>query len=385
MRNPYPPPYAMYLKTLRIRSFRNIRDAKITFGEGINLFAGNNAQGKTNLLETIYYLATGRSFRTRRDSECLPWDCRDGVAFIEGELHDASTETLISTAISKSEKRVLLNRKKVRRLADLLGNLRTVLFLPTDLDIIKGPPSRRRAFLDMEISQIDNAYLFNLQNYHIVLKQRNYLLKKISKGLAKKSQLDIWDSQLIALAWEITRRRMFFLESMAPNVSRVFDDLSEKRTNVNLIYRDCADAGARKTEEGFKRSLSTKLLKTQDDNIEHQRTSVGPHRDDFLMTVGSHDVKTYGSQGQQRCCVLSLRLAEISFMKDATGEYPVLMLDDVFSELDSTRQRRLLSNIPRSAQTMITSTSVFNPSDRFKNLKAFTVTGGVIEAISSRK
>lgn len=367
----------MFIKSLNIKSFRNIKTLKINFSEGINLLIGDNAQGKTNLLEAIYYLSTGRSFRTKRDNECISWENPDAVSFFEGEICKNLCLIKISTAISKTTKQVQMNSKKIGRLADLIGNLRAVLFLPTDLNLIKGSPSHRRDYLDMEISQIDNSYLANLQDYQEVLKQRNMLLKKISKSLAKESHLEIWDKQFIELAWKITKKRSDFLNNIEPIVASLLKNISEDAEKVEIKYAHSAGVKKNLQEDIFKPDLANILKKQLSENIRYNNTTSGPHRDDFSVNINTHNLKMYGSQGQQRSCVLALKLAEVQLMKQLTGEYPILLLDDVLSELDEHRQNHLFDNIPDNVQAIMTSTDTcnLNFSNR-NNVKIFNVKNG---------
>jgi len=348
----------MKLLQLTVTNFRNFKEIHFEPAGGVNLFWGANAQGKTNLLEAVYYLVTGRSFRTHLDREVLPWNCaEDTVATIRGTVETPESEYQIVVAVNRNRKQVSCNGKALSSLGLLWGKMNAVLFTPYDLDIVQGPPATRRRFMDMEGSQIDQSYLYQLQKYNQILRQRNALLKSDVEEEALSESLEVWDEQIASPAAEIFCFRRNFLAHLSAASQKIYNNLAGSGEYLDLSYdnflgkddplmtKDIVEAFYRKD---LKRSRSEDLYKGS--------TSCGPHRDDFRILVNGQDARSFASQGQQRSIAIALRLAEIGLMQEYTGHTPLLLLDDLVSELDEGRRDHFLSLLDPRYQTFITGT-----------------------------
>ena len=357
----------MIIKSLELQNFRNYEELKIEFSSGTNILYGLNAQGKTNILEAIYISATTKSHKNSKDREIIKFNNEE--AHIRTVIYKNEVEEKIDMHLRKSKsKGIAINNKKIKKAAELLGLLNVVLFSPEDLGIIKNGPSERRRFIDMELCQLDNFYLYNLNNYNKIVNQRNKLIKDLYLNPDLQDTLSIWDSQLISFGSKIIeRRRSFILQ-----INEIINEIHSRLTgNVEkLIIKYEPDVLEIEYEEKLK------LSKYKD--IKLKQTTVGPHRDDFSFIINDNDVRKYGSQGQQRTAALSLKLAEIELVKKTIKDTPVLLLDDVLSELDSNRQNYLLNNI-KDIQTIITCTGLDEfINNRFEINKIFNVNNGSI-------
>lgn len=336
----------MVLDTLELSDFRNYDSIKLTFNEGMNIIYGDNAQGKTNILEAIYVLATTKSHRTSNFKEMIRLGFKE--THIKAVISRNDIDELIDIHYSTGGKKsVAINRQPVKKLSELFGVINVIMFSPEDLGIIKNGPAGRRRFLDIELCQVDKLYLYNLKEYHKVLKQRNNLLKMIQKDPSFKDQLDIWDDQLVGFGSKIIEKRESFISELDPIFHHIHYNISGERELAHLSYDQHV------TREGF-------LKKLQDRHgydIKMGSTSVGPHRDDISFILDEIDIRQFGSQGQQRTAALSLKLSEIELVKRIIEDTPILLLDDVLSELDQNRQEHLLSYLG-GIQTLITCTGV---------------------------
>ncbi len=348
----------MELLFLKIINFRNIPDLEIEPAGGVNLLWGENGQGKTNILEAIYYLVTGRSFRARQDREVLPWDLpSDGVTILEGRVQTEETRHQITVGISRNQKRVSCNGKTLASLGLLWGKMNAVLFTPNDLDIIQGPPGERRRFLDMEGSQISPGYLYHLQRYAQILRQRNALLKSAATERELLESLAAWDEAMILSAAEIFCFRRGFLTHLAREASRVYHGLTDDGETLELTYDNFLSSDdAQQTQPVIEELYRRALAQSRAEDLYRGMTGCGPHRDDFSVLIQGKDSRSYASQGQQRSAVIALRLGEIALMRELTGRAPLLLLDDIVSELDEGRRRRLLGLLDPARQTFITGT-----------------------------
>ena len=321
----------MVVEKIGMRDFRNYAREEIPFSPKINLITGGNAEGKTNLLEGVYFCCIGKSQRAK-DKELISFDKPAGKLLLQGK--NAFGEVEIGIRLSRKEnKSVLLNGISVKRTAELLGNIDVVYFSPDELKLIKDAPQSRRRFLDTDISQIYKQYYDALTRYNKILLQRNNLLKKRSLASVRDT-VEVWDRQLAKFACVIVRYREEFLEKLAPYAAKVHKTLSSGKEELSVSYA-CT---SKRDPAEFAAQLAEKLER----DFELGFTSVGPHRDDIRISVNGTDVRMYGSQGQQRSAALSLKLAELRLFREIVGEYPVLILDDVLSELDLERQRNLL-------------------------------------------
>ena len=361
----------MYLSSLQLTGYRNYHQLNKTYCPGVNLFVGANAQGKTNLVESIYYLSIGKSYRANRDEQLILWGARS--FHIKGVVEQKNGVTEIETRYHKDEnpaKTILLDGLRQEKWEDAGGRFTSVLFSPESMSIIKGPPQERRGFLNYDISQISLSYGANLYKYRRLLAQRNALLKKLGSVAMplgeKKERLSLWDEQLIGCGSSIIEKRVSFIGRLAPLVRLIHRKLADSRDNMELRYmlhaRDPQpakqNADGRQYASAFLREARESYL---EEDLRYGVTHWGPQRDDLRILLEGMDLKQYGSQGQQRTGVLALKLAELEIFRGESGEYPVLLLDDVLSELDETRQQMLLRFIGgNNIQCFITSTEAKN-------------------------
>lgn len=347
----------MYLEEIKLQNFRNYESASLSFSPSINVLIGENAQGKTNLVESIYFLAMSRSHRTAKDRELIGWD--SDFAKVEGKIKKKSTTVPLEIVVSKRGKVAKLNHLEQKKLSEYIGQLNVILFAPEDLSLVKGSPSVRRRFIDMELGQMNKIYLYHLAQYQQILKQRNQYLKK-AKYDPKFDQLylDVLTEQLAGEAAEVLYYRYGFINQLNDWAKQVQTDISNKLEELEIRYRSTSDTNEHMSVEEIFAYLKDNYQSSQAQEIEQGTTILGPHRDDLIFYVNGKNVQTYGSQGQQRTTALSLKLAEIELMNEVTGEYPILLLDDVLSELDDNRQTHLLNTIQNKVQTFITTTSL---------------------------
>lgn len=358
----------MIIKSLELKNFRNYKDLHISFDEGTNILYGDNAQGKTNVLESLYLSATSRSHKGSKDKEMILFDADE--AHIRTVVEKNEVENQIDLHLKKSSsKGIAVNRIPIRRAGDLFGILNIVFFSPEDLDIIKDGPAKRRRFLDMELSQLDKIYLDDLTKYNKILKQRNQLLKDIYFRPDLKSTLPVWDEQLVSYGKKVIDQRQRFLRDLNEIVADIHKNISGGKEDIVLMYEPSCNAD----------QLQSELEASVEKDLKFGMTSFGPHRDDISFLINGTDIRKYGSQGQQRTAALSLKLAEIELVKRLIHDTPVLLLDDVLSELDSSRQNYLLNSI-NDIQTIITCTGLDEfVKNRFHINKVFHVKSGTIE------
>ncbi len=369
----------MILQELHIEQFRNYSQSTLQFSPEINILIGENAQGKTNALEAIYILAMGKSHRTQKDSELLMWDT--DKASIQGRILFGKRERRLQIDFFKNGRKALVNGVHQTKMTDFIGHFQVVLFAPEDLQLVKGSPGTRRRFIDMELGQTHPRYLYHLNQYNRTMSQRNAVLKS---GNVDKSYLSVFDEQLIQHGTEVIVRRLHFLEQMKPVSARIYKDISNNREEFSFRYH-LSIASSNLEYENSKANIETlfanSLASKLDSDMRLGYTSVGPHRDDLLFFLDGHPVQSFASQGQQRTIALSLRLAEIDFIHHEIGEYPVLLLDDVLSELDDIRQKNLVLSMSERVQTIITTTSLFHLEHELHvRSRLFHVSSGIIQA-----
>ena len=352
----------MKVKNLKLVSFRNYPSLNLDLEDGLNIFIGSNAQGKTNILESIYYASTGGSFRSNTDMELINWNAQGCSISVKFQRLDV--ENKIDIKLQRDKKRIIEYNSHKLSSKELVGALNVVLFCPDDLLLIKGAPAERRRFLDMEISQANPSYYHELIKYNHLLQQRNSLLKKIREKKADSKMLELWDFQLAESAVKITKKRISSVEKF-----NMLANLMQRRIsgNIETLKIEYVIKGREKEsnlkrdnnqiEEDLKIWYNKMLGQFREDDIWRGSTSIGPHRDDIVVYVNGINLKSFGSQGQQRTGVLALKLSELEFIRSEAGEYPILLLDDVMSELDKDRRCQLLSFIQReNIQTLITAT-----------------------------
>ncbi len=349
----------MRVKKVVMKDFRNYRHETIEFNDGINVIIGENAQGKTNLLEALYLCAALRSFRTRKDSELVNFDASFGYIKMnfESQPMDEEKEKVEMEMVFSADqkKRVKRNGLSQTRISDVMGTFKAVLFSPEDLKIVKDSPAERRQFMDSEMMQVSPKYYHTLLQYQKNVKQRNQLLKKTSFS---DEEMMVWELQLAEYGAQLMMQRFYFLKEIEDFAVNIHKQLTEDREQLNLGYEPGIPLSAgwyNASKEVLMDQIMAQLKKNRVSDQMRQTTGKGPHRDDISFQINKMDVRQFGSQGQKRTVVLSLKLAVLEWMKEKAGEYPVLLLDDVTSELDEKRQRDLLDYL-KPVQTIITTT-----------------------------
>ena len=338
----------MHLTSLTLARYRNLQPITLTPGEGTCVFVGRNAQGKTNVVESVYFCCTGRSHRTTRDRELIRWN--EETAYVRAEtLHRDGRHIIEFGLASAGGKMLRVNGLPARRMGDLMGHVNSVMFSPEDLALIKSGPAVRRRFMDMDISQTDATYFYDLLTYQKALSQRNALLKSIAMNPKNAATLDVWDEQLAKSgAAVVVKRKKFALELFEAAVEAHGKLSAGERLEARYMASLESDDISGAADE-----LLQLLQKGRDTDIRRGATGDGPHRDDFTLMVSGYDLRLYGSQGQHRTAALALKLAELNVMHHKTGEQPILILDDVLSELDAQRREGLLKAV-QGTQTLIT-------------------------------
>lgn len=356
----------MKLTNLQLQNFRNYESVQLEFTDGVHVFIGENAQGKTNLMESIYALAMTKSHRTTNDKELIGWNKE--FATIKGTVEKTATKTNLELQFSKKGKIAKVNYLEQKRLSSYLGNLNVILFAPENLTLVKGSPQNRRKFVDMELGQMSSLYLYDLVEYNRVLKQRNTYLKQLAiKKKQPDEYLEVLSEMLSELASKIVFHRLDFMKQLEALAIPIHDQLSLGREKFSVSYQATIPLEDGLTPSQMKEIYIDQFKKKQTREADQATTLIGPHRDDLIFYLNEIPVQTYGSQGQQRSTVLSLKLAEIELMKLSTGEYPLLLLDDVLSELDDDRQTHLIKAIENKVQTFITTTSLDGIKQQFIN------------------
>lgn len=365
----------MIVESLKLQNYRNYEYLNMNFDEKINIIYGDNAQGKTNILESMYVCATSKSHRGSKDREIIRFDNDESHIKVNVKKNDMNYR--IDMHLKKNKpKGIAVNGIPIKRSVELFGILNIVFFSPEDLNIIKNGPSERRRFIDMELSQLDKIYLDCLINYNKVVNQRNSLLKEYAFSGREDiiSSLDIWDMQLVKYGNDVIKSREKFVKEINDLVKSIHTKLSGDREQLEIIYEPCVK------EQDFE----SELVRVRDRDLKFKCTNIGPHKDDMCFLINGMDVRKYGSQGQQRTAALSLKLAEIELVKQIIHDTPVLFLDDVLSELDSRRQNFLLDSIG-NIQTMITCTGLDEfINNRFSINKIFKVVNGTVSSMEHR-
>ncbi len=334
----------MFCKNIRFKNYRNIDQADIEFCDGVNIFYGNNAEGKTNALEGIYLFANGKSFRTSSDKDLVSFS--NDISFIKMKFEDSVREHELEMKLVKGSRKLCYrNGVNIKKLSDFVGYFRAVLFCPEHLSIVKDGPSERRSFLDAAICQLKPIYLSSLQKYNNILNQRNMLLKNYedNKDLFDRT-IELWSAYLAREAALISRERAEYVKTLDVHVKEFFNDMTSGKENTRLEYNSVM------TEEEYRNKLTQNLEK----EISAGTTLYGIHKDDVEVYMNGHTARTFCSQGQQRCLALAMKLGEGEISRQVTGEYPVFLFDDIFSELDSKRKEYVTNGI-KKCQVIITS------------------------------
>ncbi|MFQ9514193.1 MAG: DNA replication/repair protein RecF [Eubacterium sp.] len=357
----------MIITKLELSNFRNYDSLKLKLDSKTNILYGKNAQGKTNILESVYLCSTTKSHRSSKDIELIKFDADEGHIKLFIEKNNREYRIDIHLRRNKS-KGIAINGIPIKKASELFGIFNVIFFSPEDLNIIKNGPAERRRFIDMELCQLDKIYVYNLINYNKVLSQRNQLLKDIYFRPDLEETLDVWDMQLAEYGAKVIKRREDFIKNINNIIKPIHEELTNGKENIDIVYKKNCE------EE----NLYEQILANRKKDIKYKSTTVGPHRDDILFFNDEINIRTYGSQGQKRTVALSLKLAEIELVKSLINDTPVLLLDDVLSELDSDRQNHLLKSL-NNIQTVITCTGLDEfIENRFKINKVFQVTNGKV-------
>lgn len=366
----------MFIKSLELKNFRNYKDLNLEFNNKVNLIFGNNAQGKTNLVESIYLSSFGKSFRTGSDYKLIKFGEKETFIKVEAEKENFDTEVEIiikSKSSSTTDKFVKKDRKNITRASELLNNILIVIFSPEDLKIVKDEPEKRRRFINRELCQISLSYYDSFVNYRKTLLQRNTYLKELN---INPDILDAWDVQLAKYGALIIKLREKYIEKIAKISAEIHNGITggEEKLIINYEPNLNIQPTVKDQEERFYESLKL----SYESDLKNRSTQVGPHRDDISFFVNGVDMRSFGSQGQQRTCALSLKLAELSLIKEDTGENPILILDDVMSELDQKRQEFLIETL-KDNQLFITTTDMDQSIlSRIKRASIFFVENGKV-------
>lgn len=333
----------MWIKNIKIKNFRNYNQEEINLEKNINIFYGKNAQGKTNIIEAIFLCSLGKSFRAKKDNEMIKLNEENAIVEIEYEKSDRNGKIKIEIG---NKKNIYLNGIKIKKLSELLGNLNIVIFTPDDINILKGGPQNRRRFLDIMISQLRPNYMHILNLYLKTIEQRNKYLRQIKEEHKDENLLEIWDEKLAEYAVKIYEYRKEFIEKIIKKINIIHKNITNGEEQIELEYI---------TECDNKEKYLQLLKERRKLDIIKGFTTKGIHRDDFVIYINKKEIKIFGSQGQNRTAMLSLKLAELQVIYDEIGEYPILLLDDFMSELDRTRRKNFLENI-EGTQVIITGT-----------------------------
>lgn len=361
----------MYIKSLQLLNYRNYKNLAIELGKNVNVFMGDNAQGKTNVLEAIYYCAFAKSHRTNKDKELI--NIEEDRAFVRLEVAKNRLDKRIDINILKDGKKAIsINSIKVSKISELVGTFNVVMFSPEDLRIVKESPGVRRKFIDMEICQLNSKYYYNLVQYNKVLSERNIILKNRN---IDDSMLDVYDIQLAQYGKLIIKSRLDYIEKLNFYSDTIHKEITSGKEFIEFKYISTV-----KNLDMIEESLLEQLKSSRRRDIEKRITSVGPHRDDFSILINGMDAKIFGSQGQQRTVVLSIKFSSLRIIKELTGEYPVLLLDDVLSELDFNRKGYVLRSI-KEIQSIITCTGIEDLTTYLdENSRVFKVKDGFVNA-----
>ena len=340
----------MYFKEIKLQNFRNYNQQEVAFHPKVNIITGNNAQGKTNLLEALYMMSLAKSFRTNKDNEMIGFGKK--FARIKAASFKDDRQIDVEIILEEGQKTVKIDGLKTNKISDILENIYIVIFSPEDLSIVKGEPEKRRKFINRELCQIKPVYYSNLSRYKKILQQRNYLLKQES---INQDVLSVWNQEFADIGARIITERKSFVQKLDRISRDIHKRITDGKENLNIFYESdvtCKETLKEQTEEFLK-----KLERNAKNDLFRKTSTVGPHKDDLKIVIDDIDIRIFGSQGQQRTAALSLKLAEIEIIREETAEIPILLLDDVLSELDFSRQKFLISAL-REVQLFITTTEI---------------------------
>lgn len=371
----------MRVASLFLINFRNYAQLDLELDNNLNFFVGNNAQGKTNLLEAIVFLSTGKSYRTKNEKELILWG-KDHVT-VAGKIVENTGENKIKiTYDAKIKKKNYFINSIGKNRISLSAKLTTVLFSPDDLSIVKGAPQNRRSFLDEEICKISPLYEKELYRYQHIVRQRNHLLKTFRKTVIDSDELLSWNQQLAPLAARIVLRRSETVHRLGLLARLAQRRLTGRAESLELIYNTTLPVKEASSEKGLALAFLEQLQEKKEQEARFGQTIIGPHRDDLVFLLNGYDARLFASQGQQRTLVLALKLAEMEFIKGETGKFPVLLFDDVFSELDERRRAQLIEAVDGRAQLLVTGTELDRMGKSRQSGHVFSVSAGEVKKIA---
>ncbi len=355
----------MKIKSIVLKNYRNYQNQRFDFEDGLNVLVGKNAQGKTNVLESIFYCVIGKSFKTSKEKEVIKWG--ENSSYVKGEFKKLYRDTTVELIfMDKAKKTVKVDGIPLHRIGELMGSANAVFFSPDELKLVKESPEERRRFMNIDISQTNKKYFYLLGRYEKILANRNKLLKTSQNIKTVKDTIDIWNKALCDSAEKIAIERKKFVDELAPLARLAHSYISGGNEELEIKY-----SGMCEEMSDFKENMLKTLQKNLEKDFKLGYTSVGVHRDDIDIFLNGVDIKAFGSQGQQRTVALSLKLAELEIIKNRIGEMPILLLDDVFSELDADRRKKLLKFTSKT-QTIITCTEF----DEKVDAKVFHIENG---------
>lgn len=369
----------MYLEALGLTDFRNYETLEFEPSSGVNVLVGLNAQGKSAILEAIYLLATSKSHRTSRDLDLIRIG-RNTSRICGSVKRLERNDVILEVFLSRTEKKtVRIDKSRHARIGDLVGQLNAVIFSSIDIDMVRGEPSLRRRFLNLEISQVSPQYVYALGRYKRVLDQRNNALRELKLVGGSSSVLDVWDKQLSAYGATVIAKRAGFIDFLSRTAAGVYTSLTESAESLSIAYKPSLDVVQGQTEEEIAGAMESVLRVRRETDIGRGTTTVGPHRDDLVLLVNGIPVRDYGSQGQQRTVAVAMKLAEIDLMTESVGEPPLVLLDDVMAELDEVRRTQVFALTMGRCQTLITTTHLGEFGDEIREQAViFEVAGGTV-------
>ncbi|NYB75445.1 DNA replication/repair protein RecF [Sedimentibacter hydroxybenzoicus DSM 7310] len=373
----------MIVKNIKIKNYRNFKEANIELNDSLNIFVGDNGQGKTNLMESVYLSSIGRTFRLNSENELINF-C-ENKSLIEVLLNKNNYDTKIELVLEKNKRKtVLINGVKLDKTSEMIGILNNVIFTPDDMKIIKGSPVERRKFVNISLSQIKPKYKYLLSNYKKICAERNMILKNYCTKPDNKDIINIWNDYLINIGTEIILYRNDYINKLKKYAVTIYEDISGKKEKFDINYNCNAVNQNNIDKNETKKYFTEKINSNLNSEIQYKTTLYGPHKDDIIIKINSKESKYFGSQGQQRSAVLAIKLAEIEIIREETGEYPILLLDDVLSELDNKRKGYLIKYI-QGIQTVITTTddNDLNILTKDYNKKKFYINEGKIGNITN--
>lgn len=371
----------MTIISLELTNFRNYGHNYIEFGAQKNFFIGKNAQGKTNLLEAIYLLCLSKSFRTSFEKEAISFNKTNFVLKGLFQLNNSDVQSVIFQYSREQGKQISINRKRLNKISDLIGSFPVVLSSPDEYTLTIGPPPGRRKFVDIVLSQVYKKYFSYLQEYHRIIQQKNAILLnwKLS-GIKNYAILNPWDQRLIEVGSKIIQYRVQFSTSFSESLNKIYSNLVVSDEKLMFNYKsDITFTDLESIEKSFEK----KLRQVKNKELQRGTSLVGPHRDDFIFTIDGQELKKFGSRGQHKTVLLSLAIAEYNLIKERREETPILLIDDLYSEIDHERESKIMEYLNTMSQVFITATAIHDPNQRGKDNRYFVIESGNINELNN--